>query len=306
LRSAPLLRSMLFVPGDSERKQHKALGTAADALILDLEDSVAAAQLPAARAQVRTLLSARHDRSRQQLWVRVNAGAGAEEDLAAVFPGAPDGIVLPKVSSANDIVQLSRYLSALEMREGRPPGATKVIAIVTETPQGLLNLPHYYHALAGEPEVVARLAALTWGMEDLSAALGALGKVDENGALTFTFQLARSLCLTTAAALGVQALDGIHANFRDTQALMREVAAARRDGFTGKLAIHPDQIASINSAFTPTEQELARARRIVAAFAASPDAGVLNFDGEMIDRPHLLQARRVLSLAERSQTLESS
>jgi len=300
MAGAPLLRSMLFVPGDSERKQHKALGTAADALILDLEDSVAAAQLPAARAQVRTLLLATQDRSKQQLWVRVNAGAAAEEDLVAIFAGAPDGIVLPKVSSANDIVQLSHYLSALEMREGRPAGATRVVAIVTETPQGLLNLPHYFQTLAGEPEVVARLAALTWGMEDLSAALGALGKVDETGALTFTFQLARSLCLTTAAALGVQAVDGIHANFRDTQALTREVAAARRDGFSGKLAIHPDQIASINSAFTPTEQELARARRIVAAFAASPDAGVLNFDGEMIDRPHLLQARRILSLAQRA------
>jgi len=301
MASVPLMRSMLFVPGDSDRKQQKALGTAADALILDLEDSVAAAQLPSARAQVRTLLLSRADRSRQQLWVRVNSGAGAEEDLVSVFPGAPDGVVLPKVSSANDIILLSHYLSALEAREGRTPGATKVIAIVTETPQGLLNLPHYPQALAGEPEVVSRLAALTWGMEDLSAALGALGKVDEHGALTFTFQLARSLCLTTAAALGVQALDGIHANFRDAAALEREAAAARRDGFSGKLAIHPDQIASINSAFTPTEQELARARRIVAAFAASPEAGVLNFDGEMIDRPHLLLARRVLSLAERSQ-----
>jgi citrate lyase subunit beta / citryl-CoA lyase len=302
VRSQPLLRSMLFVPGDSERKQQKALGTSADALILDLEDSVAAAQLPAARAQVRTLLQDTRDRSKQQLWVRVNSGAGAEEDLVSVFPGAPDGVILPKVSSAHDIVLLSHYLSALEAREGRTPGATKLVAIVTETPLGLLNLPHYPQALAGEPEVTARLAALTWGMEDLSAALGALGKVDENGALTFTFQLARSLCLTTAAALGVQALDGVHTNFRDAKGLDREAAAARRDGFSGKLAIHPDQIAPINSAFTPTEQELARARRIVAAFAASPEAGVLNFDGEMIDRPHLLQARRILSLAERSRT----
>jgi len=306
MASVPLLRSMLFVPGDSDRKQRKALGTAADALILDLEDAVAAAQLPAARAQVRTLLLSKADRSRQQLWVRVNSGAGAEEDLVAVFPSAPDGVVLPKVSSANDIVQLSHYLSAFEAREGRAPGSTKVIAIVTETPQGLLNLPHYSQALATEPEVVARLAALTWGMEDLSVGLGALGKVDENGALTFTFQLARSLCLTTAAALGVQAVDTIHANFRDAPGLQREAAAARRDGFSGKLAIHPDQIATINSAFTPTEQELARARRIVAAFAADPAAGVLNFDGEMIDRPHLLQARRVLSSAERLQTAPSS
>jgi citrate lyase subunit beta / citryl-CoA lyase len=144
------------------------------------------------------------------------------------------------------------------------------------------------------------VSALTWGSEDLSAALGASGKFDAAGALTFTFQLARSHCLLAASALGVQAIDGVYVNFRETEGLQREASEARRDGFTGKLAIHPDQIDSINTAFTPTESELARARRIVAAFAASPGAGVLNLEGEMIDRPHLLQARRLLDLAGRT------
>ncbi len=286
---------MLFVPGDSERKQQKALGVQADALILDLEDSVASSQRSIAHALVRDLLLSKPNRAQQSLWVRVNSLSSGLllEDLIAVFPGAPDGLLLPKVSSPEQIVQVSHYLAALEARESRAPGATKLIAIVTETPQGLLNLLQYPRIVVGEP--LQRLTALTWGMEDLSAALGATRKVDDSGTPTFTIQLARSLCLTAAAALGVQAVDSVAANFRDAAALEREIAAARRDGFSGKLAIHPDQVAAINSAFSPTESDLARARRVVTAFAASPEAGVLNLDGEMIDRPHLLQARRILA-----------
>ncbi len=295
-----LLRSLLFVPGDSERKQIKALGSPADALILDLEDSVAESQLPQARTRVREVLL--QSPRRQALWVRVHSLASGLllEDLVAVFGAAPAGLVLPKVSAPAEIVQIDRELAALETREGRAVGATKLIVIATETPQAVLSLATYSQVLATEPAAAARVSALTWGSEDLSAALGASGKFDAAGALTFTFQLARSQCLLAASALGVQAIDGVYVNFRESQGLQREAAEARRDGFTGKLAIHPDQITSINSAFSPTESELARARRIVAAFAASPGAGVLNLEGEMIDRPHLLQARRLLDLAERT------
>ncbi len=300
--TTPQLRSMLFVPGDSERKQTKALGTPADALILDLEDSVSASQLPVARSQVRDLLLSTPNRSQQQLWVRLNALPSGHllDDLVAVFPGVPDGLVLPKVACAAELCQVSHYLTALEAQSARPAGSTKLMAIVTETPLALLNLPRYPEVLAAESDatrrlVRQRLASLTWGSEDLSAALGANAKVGVNGDPTFTFQYARSLCLIGAAALEVPAIDGICANFRDSAGLETEAAAARRDGFSGKLAIHPDQVAAINAAFSPTEPELARARRIVAAFAASPEAGVLNFDGEMIDRPHLIQARRLLA-----------
>jgi citrate lyase subunit beta / citryl-CoA lyase len=295
-----LLRSLLFVPGDSERKQTKALASSADALILDLEDSVAEAQLPQARARVREVLV--QAPRRQPLWVRVHSLSSGLllEDLVAVFAGAPDGLVLPKVSSPAEIVQIDRELAALETQEGRTVGTTKLIVIATETPHAVLSLPIFAPVLTAEPSAAARVSALTWGSEDLSAALGASGKFDAAGALTFTFQLARSHCLLAASALGVQAIDGVYVNFRETEGLQREASEARRDGFTGKLAIHPDQIDSINTAFTPTESELARARRIVAAFAASPGAGVLNLEGEMIDRPHLLQARRLLDLAGRT------
>jgi citrate lyase subunit beta / citryl-CoA lyase len=310
---SPLLRSLLFVPGDSERKQAKALASPADALILDLEDSVAEAQLPAARTRVRELLVSGEPGGasgslgpggsvRPQLWVRVHSLASGLflEDLVAVFPGAPAGLVLPKVSAASEIIQVDRELAALEARDGRAVGSTQIIVIATETPQAVLSLPAFAGALLAQRTAAARVAALTWGAEDLSAAIGATGKHQSSGALTFTFQLARGLCQLAAAALGVQALDGVYVNFRDGQGLEREAAEARRDGFTGKLAIHPDQIAPINRAFTPTDSELARARRVVAAFAASPQAGVLNLDGEMIDRPHLLQARRLLQGSRQS------
>jgi citrate lyase subunit beta/citryl-CoA lyase len=295
--TAAPLRSLLFVPGDSERKQAKALGAAADGLILDLEDSVADAALPAARTRVREFVSAQPPQTRSsQLWVRVNSPVSGKlpEDLDAVIAGRPNGIVLPKVSSVREIQDVGRRLSDVETRLGLAVGATRLIVIATETPQALLKLGEYSPETAGE-----RLVGLTWGMEDLSAALGALTKTAADGSLTPVFELARSLCLIAAAAAGAQAIDGVHADFRDLAGLEREATRARLDGFTAKLAIHPDQVPIINSAFSPTVGEVEHARRVVAAFEAAKGAGVTSLDGKMLDRPHLLLAQRVLQLATR-------
>lgn len=290
------LRSLLFVPGDSERKQVKALASEADALILDLEDSVAASQLPAARGRVAEVLSAHPSRERQQLWVRVNPLSSGLllDDLVAVMAGRPDGLVLPKVSSVAEVAQIGHYLAALEASAGRTVGSTRLIVIATETPRALLTLDGY----SASPE--ARLEALTWGSEDLGAALGSSEKYEANGSsFTAPFELARSLCLVAARAAGVQPIDSVYADFKNSAGFEGECARARRDGFTGKLAIHPDQIGPINLAFSPTAAELERARRIVAAFEASPSAGVLSLDGQMIDRPHLVHAQRLVESAGR-------
>jgi citrate lyase subunit beta / citryl-CoA lyase len=294
---APALRSLLFVPGDSERKQAKALGSGADALILDLEDSVAEAQLPAARTQVARFLKAHSAAPGPQRWVRVNSPGSGKllDDLVAVIGGRPDGVMLPKVSSVNEVAEAAHYLSALEAREGYAVGSTRIIVIATETPQALLNVGEYGTGAAGP-----RLAALTWGMEDLSAALGATEKTQTDGTLTPVLELARSLCLVGASAAGVQAIDGVHADFRDAAGLTRDAARARRDGFTAKLAIHPDQVPIINAAFSPTAAEVEHARRVVAAFGADASAGVTSLDGRMLDRPHLVLARRVLELSRRT------
>jgi citrate lyase subunit beta/citryl-CoA lyase len=294
-------RSWLFVPGDSERKQAKALGGQADALILDLEDSVDPAQLPAARARVAGVLKAAAGaRGGPQLWVRVNSLASAvlPTDLAAVCADAlPAGVMLPKVSAPEEIIEVARQLAALEQRQGIAAGTTRLLVLTTETAQGVLNLPRYPAVLEAAPQVRARLAGLTWGSEDLGAALGSLAKRTAEGALTFPFQLARTHCLLAAAALGVAAVDGVTADFKDAAALARELAEARRDGFYGKLAIHPDQVAAINEGFTPTPEECAHARQVVAAFADAPGTGVASLAGQMIDRPHLIQAQRVLARA---------
>lgn len=292
------LRSLLFVPGDSERKQAKALAAGADALILDLEDSVAESQLVPARQRVRAFLEAHRDAGTRtpERWVRVNSLASGKllDDLVAVIGGRPDGLVLPKVSAPAEVVEVSHYLSALEAQAGLAVGSTRLIVIATETPRALLTLGGY------DTAVQTRLAALTWGMEDLSAALGASSKTLPDGSLTPPLELARSLCLIAAAAAGVLAIDGVYANFRDSAGLQREAARARRDGFTAKLAIHPDQVPLINAAFTPSAEEVEYARRVVAAFAATPDAGVTSLDGRMLDRPHLVLAQRVLELSKRS------
>jgi citrate lyase subunit beta/citryl-CoA lyase len=295
----PAARSWLFVPGDSERKQARAQASGADALILDLEDSVAPSQLPAARERVAGVLGAAPGtRPQPQLWVRVNSLSSGllAPDLAAVCARAlPAGVMLPKVSDPEEILEVAERLAALEGRHGKATGTMRLLVLTTETPQGLLNLPRYPSVLAAAPAVRARIAGLTWGSEDLGAALGTLGKRSADGALTFPFQLARTQCLLAAAALGVAAVDGVTADFRDATALGRELTEARRDGFYGKLAIHPDQVAAINDSFTPTAAECEHARQVVAAFAASPGTGVASLAGQMIDRPHLLQAQRVLA-----------
>jgi citrate lyase subunit beta/citryl-CoA lyase len=271
-------RSWLFVPADSERKITKALDSDADAIIFDLEDSVAPAMKPIARDVLKNLLKRSGG---PEWWVRVNP-LGSEfhkDDLELIGIADVHGIVLPKAEGGADVVQLSH-------RTGNIP----IHAIVTETAASLFNLLSYRQP--GTP-----LAAMSWGAEDLSAALGASSKYDEGGELAFTYQLARSLCLAGAVAAGVQPVDGVFADFKDQGGLKRETEAARRDGFTGKFAIHPAQVPVINAAFTPSKAEVRHAEAIVAAFEAHPDAGVLSVGGKMVDRPHLIQARRVLERA---------
>ncbi len=279
-------RSWLFVPADSDRKIEKALGGDADALILDLEDSVAEAHKPAARERVATVLADR-PKDAPQIWVRINPldSGLAQADVDAIAPGSPDGVMVPKTESGADIATVAAMLDAHDSG-----GAIRISCVATETAGSLFGLGSY----AGSSD---RLAALTWGAEDLSAALGASSKFDVDGELSFTFKLARSLCLAGAVAAGVQPVDTLYADFRDEAGLAEDCAKARREGFTGKLAIHPAQVAVINTAFSPSEEEIAHARQVVELFAANPDAGTIGLDGTMLDRPHLLQAQRVLARA---------
>lgn len=282
------MRSFLFVPADSERKLARAPQSGADALILDLEDSVVPANRPAARRLARDFLETTGSAEFQR-WVRVNplAGGDALDDLAAVVPGRPDGILLPKCVP-EDLRTLDHYLSAFETGAGTPVGSTRVIAIATETPAALFAIGNY----AG---VSARLFGITWGAEDLAAAIGGHNR-RADGVYEDVYRLARALCLVAAAAAGVAAIDTIYTDFRDAAGLAAECAAARRAGFTAKMAIHPAQIAAINDAFTASEDELAWARRVVALFAANPEAGTVALDGRMVDRPHLVLAHRLLGL----------
>lgn len=287
-----MLRSMLFVPGDSERKLAKGAGSAADALILDLEDSVAAERTAIAREMVRGYLDAHPDRQERQLWVRINplSTPAGLLDLAAVVGGRPDGILLPKPESAADVVMLDHYLRALETRDGVPLGSTSIIPIATETAGALFTLGSY----AG---CSPRLVGLTWGAEDLAAVLGASTNRAPGGGFAYPYEMARALCLAAAVAAGVQPLDTVYADFRDLSGLAADAQASRHSGFLGRMAIHPDQVAVINDAYTPAAAEIAHAQRVVDAFAASPGTGVVGLDGTMLDMPHLKQARRVLALA---------
>ena len=273
-------RSWLFVPADSERKITKALDSDADAIIFDLEDSVAPQMKPVARDMLRHLLKRSGG---PQWWVRVNP-LGSEfhkDDLELIGIADIHGIVLPKTESGEDVRQL-----------GHRTGNIPVHAIVTETAASLFGLLSYR-----DPS--SALVAMSWGAEDLSAALGAASKHDCDGQLSFTYRMARSLCLAGAVAANVQPVDGVFADFKDDKGLKAEAEAARHEGFTGKLAIHPAQVPIINAAFTPSREDVAHAEEIVAAFEAHPDAGVLSVGGKMVDRPHLVQARRVLERAAR-------
>ena len=271
-------RSWLFVPADSEKKIGKAIESEADAVIFDLEDSVAPAQKAAAR-QVLKNLGKRSDGP--QWWVRINPLRTDEhrKDLEVLGIADIHGIVLPKAEGGADVAELAH-------RTGNVP----IHAIVTETPASLFGMLSYR-----DPKTT--LTAMSWGAEDLSAALGASSKYDADGSLSYTYKLARSLCLAGAVAAGVQPVDGVFADFRDEEGLRVESQAAAREGFTGKLAIHPAQVGVINAAFTPSAGEVEHARAIVEAFDAQPDAGVLSVGGRMVDRPHLVQARKVLDRA---------
>ena len=288
-----ILRSMLFVPGDSERKLSKGEASPADALILDLEDAVAPERTAVARTMVRAYLDSRPDRSRQQLWVRINPPStpNALQDLAAIVGGAPDGLLVPKPDSAADIVVLDHYLTALEARENLAVGGIKIIPVATETARAVFALGSY----AG---CSSRLSGITWGAEDLSAALGAATNKTSPGVYAFTYEMARSLCLAGAVAADVQPIDTLYSDFRDTDGLIRDSNVSRQLGFTGRIAIHPDQVAPINAAYSPAEDEVAYARRIVDAFASAPGIGVVGLDGKMLDMPHLKQAKRLLAMAE--------
>lgn len=284
-----MTRSYLFVPADNPRKLSKASGVDADALILDLEDSVAQSSRQVAREQAAEFL-----RGRDHTWVRINPmdSDAAVADLAAVMPAAPAGIVLPKPRSAADVRQLAVELDRLEAEHGLQAGRTRIMAICTERPAALFTLHGYIGAST-------RLAALSWGAEDLSAALGASASRDEDGNWLPTYAMARSLALCAAAAAGVAAVDTVFTDYNDNHGLARYAANARRDGFSGMLAIHPAQVDIINRAFVPTSEEIRHAERVVALFAANPGAGTLGMDGAMLDRPHLQHAERLLELARK-------
>lgn len=287
-------RSFLFVPADSERKLQKAGSVGADALILDLEDAVT----PAARPQAR-LRAADYLRGRQDIWVRINPldSADADADLEAVVPASPVGIVLPKPRSSGDVIALSRRLDALEQQHGIKPGQTRIIALCTERPEAMFALHTYVDA-------TERLFGLSWGAEDLSAAVGASANRDASGNWLPLYEMARSFCLLAAAAADVAALDTVFTDYRDREGLLRYAANARRDGFSGMLAIHPAQVETINAAFLPSAAEIERAERIVELFAENPGAGTVGLDGKMIDRPHLVQAKRLLKRRSRQERQE--
>ncbi len=287
-------RSLLFAPGDSDRKMEKASGCGADLVILDLEDSVAEARKPLAREAVKAFLDANPDRSKRELWVRINALSSplGLPDLAGVVSGKPDGIMLPKPDSGADVTLLGHYLSALETAHGLPVGEIKIIPVATETAKSMFALGTY--ATASE-----RMTLMTWGAEDIAAVVGASANRDADGKYDPLYDLARTLCLAAAAAADAAAIDTVYTNFRNPDGLLEECRRVRRQGYQGKIAIHPDQIAIINEAFTPKPEEIAFAKQVVDAFAANPGLGTVGIDGKMIDMPHLKQSKKILGIAER-------
>jgi len=290
-----IIRSWLFVPGDSERKLEKGRENEADALIVDLEDAVSNDRQDIAREMVREYLKANGDRSRQQLWVRINPLDTdlALPDLAAIMPGAPDGICLPKVYSAEEVNTLCNYLSALEAREGLEIGSTKILCVATETAASLLTFHTYLDG------VTDRLVGMTWGAEDLSAALGAMDNMNPNsGEYDDPYLMAKSFCLAACRAVDVQPVGVVYVNFRDDAGLEAECLRDRKAGFIGKIAIHPAQPPIINRAFTPSDEEVDYAQRVVDVFEQNPGLGTVGLDGKMLDMPHLKQARNVLAMAE--------
>lgn len=287
--SALPMRSWLFAPGDSERKMAKAQASEADIVILDLEDAVAPENKPLARTMVLDTLSRADEEARRRLFVRVNPldGPHTLADLAAILPGRPGGIMLPKASGRADVERLDHYLSALEVAHGIGEGSTQVIVLVTETAAAMFTTGDY----RGAP----RVTALTWGAEDLADSIGASSNRNPDGSYGYTYEMARSLCLLGAAAAEVTPIDTVEPDFRNLDALKHRAETVRRQGYRGMLAIHPDQVPVINAAFTPGEAEIAHAREVVALFAANPGAGTIGHKGGMLDRPHLSRAQQLLA-----------
>jgi citrate lyase subunit beta / citryl-CoA lyase len=290
--TAPKMRSWLFAPGDSAKKMAKAVEGSADVVLIDLEDAVAESEKPAARILVRDFLQSQTS-GLERIWVRVNPldGPHTLTDLAAVMPGKPGGIMLPKVYGRADVERLDHYLSAFEAANAIEVGATPVIVLATETAEAMFHTGDY----KGAP----RLVALTWGAEDLADSIGASSNRNPDGSYGFTYEFARSLCLLGAATAGVPAIETIHGDFRDLEALKARAEKVRRDGYRGMLAIHPAQVDVINAAFSPSEEEIAEAQEIVDLFDANPGVGAIGYKGGMLDRPHLARAQSLLRLAGR-------
>ncbi len=284
------MRSWLFAPGDSEKKMAKAADSAADIALFDLEDAVATENKPLARQMVHDFLAAR-SKGRERLWVRVNPldGPYTLDDLAAIMPARPGGIMLPKVYGRQDVELLDHYLTAFEAANGIARGSTPLIVLVTETAEAMFHTGDY----KGAPRVVA----LTWGAEDLADSIGASSNRNADGSYGFTYELARSMCLLGAATAGVTAIETIQGDFRDLDGLKARAEKVRRDGYRGMLAIHPAQVDVINAAFTPTEEEIAEAQAIVDIFAANPGVGAIGYKGGMLDRPYLSRAEQLLRQA---------
>ena len=282
-------RSWLFAPGDSARKMEKAAGGEADVVIFDLEDAVAESAKPEARRTIAAFLNEQDAAARGRLWVRVNPldGEHTLTDLAAVMPAHPGGLMLPKVNGRSDVERFHRYVEALEAANGILVGSTPVIVLATETAESMFHTGSY--------KGVPRLAAMSWGAEDLADSIGASSNTREDGEYAFTYEMARSLCLLGAASAGVPAIETIMGDFRDEDGLRRRCERVRREGFAGMLAIHPAQVPVINQAFTPTDDEVSHAQDVVAAFADNPGKGTIAVDGAMLDRPHLARAQRVLN-----------
>jgi citrate lyase subunit beta/citryl-CoA lyase len=285
------MRSFLFIPGDSSKKLDKGMGSGADALLIDLEDSIS----PQNKAQARTttlafLKEAVPQPRRPRIYVRINGlqTGLTDDDLDAVVGGRPDGIMLPKAEGGAAVIHCDAKITAREAVHGVPDGALDIIAIATETAKAIF--------LAGTHGGSSkRLKGLTWGAEDLSAELGAEANRDRDGHFLAPYQLARSLCLAGAAAAQVQAIDTVYVDFRNEAGLRRECEEARRDGFTGKMAVHPAQVAAINEVFTPTPEAVKHAQAVIAAFAANPGAGTVGIGGVMYDRPHLANAHALIA-----------
>ena len=287
-----LMRSMLFVPGDRPERFAKAAASGADAVILDLEDAVLPERRPYARGEITQWLT--NAERRVPMWVRINpvGTADALSDLAAVIGGRPDGIVLPKARDGADVHRADHWLESLEARCGHARGGIGLLPLITESAGALLKAASF-------TALPARVTGLTWGAEDLAADVGALANRTPDGEFEFTYAMARSFCLLAAAAAGVPAFDTVDTEFRDAAAVERRTRAARRQGFVGKLAIHPAQVAPIHAAFRPTPEEVAWAQRVRAAFHAAPGIGAVAFEGAMLDKPHLRQAERILAAASR-------